>query len=76
MTNRDRSASIHKIELQVGDLVRVRDYDWVEQDVGIVTQVQEMQHIDTGAAYIAVTALIDGMYYTFSEKDFLLLSRA
>ena len=64
-----------KCEIRVGDLVRVQDYDWIEQGVGIVTEVRELVYDQTGDTYYTVTATINGQEYTFSHKDFELVSK-
>ena len=62
------------MEIQVGDLVKIRDYDWISRDIGIVTDVRELVHNQTGATYTAVTALVGTKEYTFSAGDFELVS--
>jgi len=63
-------------DIDVGDLVRVSNYDWITGDLGIVTEVREIVHDMSGDSYTAVTALIGKKEYTFSQKDFLLVSKA
>ena len=65
-----------KCELQVGDLVKVCDYDWIARDVGIVTEVRELVHDMSNKSYYAVTAIVNGKEYTFSKDDFTLISKA
>ena len=62
------------MEIQVGDLVKIRDYDWISRDIGIVTDVRELVHNQTGATYTAVTALVGTKEYTVSAGDFELVS--
>ena len=63
-------------EIRVGDLVRVQGYEWIEQGVGIVTDVRVVVYDQTGDVYHAVTATINGQEYTFSHRDFNLVSKA
>ena len=62
-------------EIGVGDLVRVRSYEWVDQEVGVVTEVRELTHDQSKQSYIAVTAIVGGKEYTFSHQDFELISK-
>ena len=66
----------NKCELQVGDLVKVRDYDWISREVGIVTEVKELVHDMSNQSYYAVTAIVNGKEYTFSQKDYILINKA
>ena len=63
-------------QFQVGDLVRVRDYDWLSQEVGIVTEVRNLVHKESGTGYTAITTMMGDEFYTFSSKDFELISKA
>mgnify|MGYP001074552542 CR=1 FL=1 len=63
-------------EFQVGDLVRVRDYDWLSQEIGVVTEVRNLVHDQSGMGYTAVTTMMGDKLYTFSSKDFELISKA
>jgi SHS2 domain-containing protein len=65
-----------KCEIQVGDLVKIRDYDWLSRDVALVTEVRELIHDQSGQTYYAVTATLNGKEYTFSHRDFELVSKA
>ena len=62
-------------DLEVGDLVRIRDYDWISRSVGVVLEVRELIHDQTDASYTAITALVAGKEYTFSSGDFELVSK-
>jgi len=62
-------------EVNVGDLVRVRSYDWIARGVGIVTEVRKLVHDQSQESYVAVTAKIGGKDYTFSHLDFELVSK-
>ena len=62
-------------DLEVGDLVRIRDYDWISRAVGVVLEVRELTHQQTDASYTAITALVAGKEYTFSAGDFELVSK-
>tara|TARA_R100001509_G_scaffold71412_1_gene39888 strand:- start:298 stop:555 length:258 start_codon:yes stop_codon:yes gene_type:complete len=63
-------------EIQVGDLVRLRDYDWISRNVGIVTEVKELIHDMSHRSYYAVTVVVNDKEYTFSHRDFELISKA
>ena len=63
-------------EFQVGDLVRVRDYDWLSQEIGVVTEVRDLIHDQSGMGYTAITTMMGDKFYTFSSKDFELISKA
>ena len=65
-----------KCEIQVGDLVKIRDYDWLSRDVALVTEVRELIHDQSNKSYYAVTATLSGKEYTFSHRDFELISKA
>ena len=65
-----------KCEIQVGDLVKIRDYDWLSRDVALVTEVRELVHDQSNQTYYAVTATLHGKEYTFSHRDFELVSKA
>ena len=63
-------------EIEVGDLVKIRDYDWLSRDVALVTEVRELIHDQSNKSYYAVTATLNGKEYTFSHRDFELVSKA
>lgn len=63
------------MEIKVGDLVRIRDYDWASRDVGVVIEVKELVHDLTEERYVTVTALVGNKQYTFSAGDFTVISR-
>jgi len=63
-------------EIQVGDLVRVRDHDWLGQEIGVVTEVRDLVHDQTGTGYTAITTMMGDKFYTFSGQDFELVSKA
>ena len=63
-------------EIEVGDLVKIRDYDWLSRDVALVTEVRELIHDQSNKSYYAVTATLNGKEYTFSHRDFDLVSKA
>jgi len=75
-TNHEQDSMDEADKIQVGDLVRVRDYDWLSQEVGIVTEVKCLVHAQSGAEYTAVTAMMGHKPYTFSSQDFELISKA
>jgi len=62
--------------LEVGDLVRVRGKGWLGKPLGVITEVRDLIHDQSGTEYTAVTAMVGGEYFTFSEKDFELVSKA
>ena len=63
-------------DIEVGDLVRIRDYDWISRSVALVTDRRYLTHNMTGDTYVAITARIGDKEYTFSENDFQLVSKA
>jgi len=64
------------MEIRVGDLVRIRGDDWLGKPLGIVTEVKDLVHDQTGVEYTAVTALVSGKYFTFGAGSFELVSSA
>ena len=50
--------------LRIGDLVSVQGYDWLSCTVGIVTEIKNLVHDQTGVEYSAVTAVINNKKYT------------
>ena len=64
-----------KDKIQVGDLVATANYKQLSNAVGIVTEVRRLFHDRSGAGYTAVTAVFNDETYTFSEKDFTLISK-
>ena len=75
-TNRKQKPVENSTEFQVGDLVRVRDSDWLSHEVGIVTEIKDLVHDQTDTEYTAITTMVGGKFYTFSSKDFELISKA
>ena len=65
-----------KCEIQVGDLVKIRDYNWLSRDLALVTEVKELVHDQSNQTYHAVTVRLNGKEYTFSHRDFELVSKA
>ena len=62
--------------IDVGDLVRVLGPDWLGKPLGVVTEVRELVHDQSGTEYTAVTAVIGGQYFTFGEESFQIVNRA
>jgi hypothetical protein len=62
------------MEIRVGDLVRIRGEDWLQKPLGIVTEVKQLTHDESGTEYITVTALVGGKYFTFSDESFEVMS--
>ena len=60
---------------EVGDLVRIRGNEWLGKPLGIVTEVRRLVHDQSLAEYTAVTALVGGTPFTFSERDFELIKK-
>ena len=60
----------------VGDLVRICGKDWLGKPLGIVTEVRELVHDQSGERYIAVTAVVGGKEFTFGESSFELLNKS
>ena len=56
--------------------MRVRDYDWLSQEIGVVTEVKNLVHDQSGMEYTAITTMMGDKFYTFSSKDFELISKA
>ena len=64
-------------KIEVGDLVGVPSYTWLSNIVGLVTGVKSIVHAESATGYTAVTAtFMNDETYTFSEKDFTLISKA
>jgi hypothetical protein len=61
--------------VDVGDLVRVRGKDWLGKPLGIVIEVRQLVHAESGDGYTAVTALVGGSPVTFSERDFEVIKK-
>ena len=61
--------------IEVGDLVRVRGVDWLGKPLGLVTEVRELIHDQSGHRYTAITALVGEKSFTFSERDFELVKK-
>tara|TARA_R110000824_G_scaffold31698_1_gene102800 strand:- start:251 stop:460 length:210 start_codon:yes stop_codon:yes gene_type:complete len=64
------------MEIDVGDLIRVRGKDWLGKRLGIVTEVRALVHDQSNTHYTAVTALIAGQYFTFPDEAFELVNSA
>jgi len=75
-TNRKQNSEAEARKIQVGDLVRVCDHDWLGQEIGIVIETKNLVHEESGARYTAVTAVMGNQSYTFSGQDFELVSKA
>ena len=65
-----------KDKIKVGDLVSTPDYKWLNSTLGLVTEIRSIVHAESGAEYTAITAVFNDETYTFSEKDFTLISKA
>jgi hypothetical protein len=74
-TNHKQNSEDEAGKIQVGDLVRVRDHDWLSQEVGIVTEIRYLVHEQSGEGYTTVTAVIGNETYTFSSRDFEVVSK-
>tara|TARA_R110000765_G_scaffold42271_2_gene89468 strand:+ start:344 stop:496 length:153 start_codon:yes stop_codon:yes gene_type:complete len=44
--------------------------------MGVITEVRDLVHEHSGASYTVVTAALGDEFYTFSSKDFELISKA
>ena len=64
------------MSIDIGDLVRVRGKDWLGKPLGIVTEVRDLIHDQSGVEYSAVTALVGGQYFTFPDEAFELVNAA
>ena len=64
------------MEIEIGDLVRIRGNDWLGKPLGIVIEVKDLVHDQTGTEYTAVTALVSGKHFTFGAESFELVSSA
>jgi hypothetical protein len=60
--------------VEIGDLVRIRGNDWLGKPLGIVTEVRDLVHDQSGTEYTAVTALVGGQYYTFPDDSFEIIN--
>ena len=56
--------------------MRVRGKDWLQKPLGVITEIRDLIHDQSGVEYTAVTAIVGGQYYTFSNEDFELISKA
>tara|TARA_R110002110_G_scaffold25722_3_gene95152 strand:+ start:618 stop:875 length:258 start_codon:yes stop_codon:yes gene_type:complete len=74
-TNRKQNSEDEAGNIQVGDLVRVRDHDWLGQEIGIVIEIKNLVHEQSGAKYRAITTVVGNESYTFSGQDFELVSK-
>ena len=63
------------MSIEVGDLVRIRAYDWISRRLALVTERRILMHDQTGKEYVAITARVGEKEYTFSEADFELISK-
>ena len=61
--------------IEIGDLVRVRGDHWLGKPLGIVTEVKDLVHDQSGEGYTAVTALVGTQSFTFSMRDFELVKK-
>lgn len=61
--------------IEIGDLVRVRGSEWLGKPLGIVTEVKDLVHEQSGEGYTAVTALVGTQSFTFSVRDFELVKK-
>jgi len=64
------------MEIKVGDLVRIRGADWLDTDLGIVAEIKNLTHEQTGTEYRVITTLVSGKYFTFTDESFELISSA
>jgi len=55
--------------------VRIRGEDWAGKPVAIVTEIKKITHYESDTGYTAVTAMCAGEFYTFSERDFDLVTK-
>ena len=62
--------------LDVGDLVRIKGQDWLGKPLGIVTEVRDLIHDQSGTQYTAITAVVGGQYFTFPDEAFELVNTA
>ena len=62
--------------IDVGDLVRIKGKDWLGKPLGIVTEVRDLIHDQSGTEYTAITAVVAGQYFTFSDEAFELVNTA
>ena len=63
------------MEIKGGDLVRIRGNDWMGKPLGIVTEIKQLTHEQSGEQYGVVTALVAGQYFTFGNDSFELISK-
>jgi len=64
------------MEIKVGDLVRIRGNDWLGKPLGIVTEIKNLVHDQSGDEYMTVTAIVGGKYFTAGTESFELISAA
>ena len=75
-TKRKQTSESEARKIQVGDLVRVCAHDWLGQEIGIVIEIKNLVHEQSGARYTVITAVMGNQSYTFSSQDFELVSKA
>tara|TARA_R110000796_G_scaffold52517_1_gene123738 strand:- start:515 stop:736 length:222 start_codon:yes stop_codon:yes gene_type:complete len=63
-------------KIELGDLVGVPSSSWISNTVGLVVNIKNIVHAESGTGYTAITAVFNNETYTFSEKDFTLISKA
>ena len=64
------------MEIKIGDLIRIRGNDWLGKPLGIVTEVKQLIHDQSGTEYTAITAVLGGSYFTFPDDAFELVNSA
>tara|TARA_R100000664_G_scaffold28016_1_gene39017 strand:- start:507 stop:716 length:210 start_codon:yes stop_codon:yes gene_type:complete len=62
------------MEIKVGDLVRIKGNDWLGKPLGIVTEVKQLIHDQSGTEYTAVSAVVGGNEFTFPDEAFELVN--
>ena len=62
------------MEINIGDLVRILGNDWLGKPLGLVTEIKELTHDQSGEEYRAITAVVAGKYFTFGDESFELVS--
>lgn len=54
--------------------MRIRGKDWIGKPLGIVTEIKDMIHDQSGTEYTVITAMVGDKYFTFDDQTFELVN--
>ena len=63
------------MEIEVGDIVRIRGDEWYGGALGVVTEVRELVVEATGDKYMVATAYMRDEMVTLATSNFELVSK-